>query len=65
MDFSDVYFDPTNGGIPTSANTLAHVPLNGSGIATYTTNNGDVTTILAGKGAAPLNVQTMNQCAEC
>ena len=52
MDFSDIYFDPSNDGNADPAYTLAHIPLNGSGIATYQFENGDVTTILSGDEAA-------------
>ena len=52
VDFSDVYFDPSNGGSPAAAATLAHVALNSSGIATYTVSGGAATSVLAGEEAA-------------
>ena len=54
VGFSDIYFNPNNSGNPDSAYTLANVPLNSSGVATYSTNDGDSTTILAGEKAALL-----------
>ena len=47
VDFSDVYFDPTLGATP--PDTLAHVAMNASGIATYTISNGAAPVILAGE----------------
>ena len=74
-DFSDVYFNPNNGGAPDPSYTLAHVALNGSGYATYTTYNGSATTIMAGEDAAEilslLHVKyvtpslTSHSCREC
>jgi hypothetical protein len=58
VDFSDVYFNPNNGGAPDPSYTLAHVALNGSGYATYTTYNGSATTIMAGEEA-------LRSCRRC